>query len=92
MILPRERIRMALNHEDLDRPPLDLGSTLSTTISKIAYGKLLDYLGIPIDSPPKVIGSHKFLQLVEVDEPVLERLHIDTRRVHVNPPDKDQSK
>lgn len=33
----RERILMALNHEETDRVPIDLGSSRSTGINAIAY-------------------------------------------------------
>ena len=42
----RERIMKALNHEEPDRVPFDLGSTVVTGISHITYRKLLPMLGL----------------------------------------------
>ena len=42
----RERVLMALNHEETDRVPIDLGSSRSTGINAIAYNKLKKYLGV----------------------------------------------
>ena len=36
----RERLRMAIHHQQPDRPPLDLGSTLVTGIQAGAYARL----------------------------------------------------
>jgi len=90
MLTSRDRVNKALNHEETDRPPLDLGSTPNTTITKIAYDNLKKYLGIPLDSEPQVMSQS--MQVVEVDEPVLERLHIDTRPILANLPDKSKSR
>ena len=46
----RERILMALNHEETDRVPIDLGSSRSTGINAIAYNKLKKHLGITSDT------------------------------------------
>jgi len=89
MLTPRMRMSMALSHKEPDRPPLDLGSSPNTTITKVAYQRLVNYLGLKLDHEPKVI--HVPFQLVEVDESVLEILHIDTRPVFANPPAKSQA-
>ncbi len=41
----RDRVKLALNHEEADRVPIDLGSMRSSGISTIAYINLLDFLG-----------------------------------------------
>jgi uroporphyrinogen decarboxylase len=41
----RERVRLALNHEEPDRVPVDFGASRVTGIGAIAYAKLLRYLG-----------------------------------------------
>ena len=46
----RERVLMALNHEETDRVPIDLGSSRSTGINANAYNKLKGYLGIKTDT------------------------------------------
>lgn len=86
----RDRVNKALNHEEPNHPPLDLGSTPNTTITKIAYNNLRKYLGMSLDS--ESLEMSRTMQLVGVDEPVLERFHIDTRSILANPPDKSKSR
>ncbi len=70
----RERVLTALAHREPDRVPLDLGGSLVTGISAVAYGRLKRYLGIGGD-PPRVADI--VLQLAEVEEPVRHRLGVD---------------
>ena len=42
----RERVRRAIDHQQPDRPPLDLGSTLVTGIHVSAYARLKKALGV----------------------------------------------
>jgi len=42
----RERVRKAINHQETDRIPLDLGSTLVTGIQASTYLKLRQSLGL----------------------------------------------
>jgi uroporphyrinogen decarboxylase len=42
-----ERVRLALNHQEADRIPFDLGGTGLTSIHIDAYANLRRYLGIP---------------------------------------------
>jgi|SRR5271165_3290569 len=44
---PRERFRKAINHEQPDRPPIDLGATWVTGISASAYARLRRALIFP---------------------------------------------
>ncbi len=46
----RERVLMALNHEETDRVPIDLGSSRSTGINANAYNQLKQHLGITTDT------------------------------------------
>jgi uroporphyrinogen decarboxylase len=86
----RERVRRALNHEETDRPPADLGSTCNTSITKIAYRNLRKYLGFSSSYEPVYLSGE--MQVVQPEESILERLHIDTRGVHAHPPDIDNSR
>lgn len=88
MLTPRSRMNMTLLHKEPDRPPMDLGSTPNTSITKVAYQRLVDYLGLKLGHEPKVI--HVPFQLVELDELVLEILRIDTRPMFTNPPNDPQ--
>jgi uroporphyrinogen decarboxylase len=72
----RERLLKALNHEETDRIPIDLGGN-QTGIHKVAYRNLLKHLGLSED----VIIMDAVQQLARPSEAVLERLHVDTRYV-----------
>ena len=71
----RERVKKAINHQETDRIPLDLGSTLVTGIQASTYTKLRRELGFK-DRPVKIIDP--FQMLAEVDMEVIEKLGIDT--------------
>jgi uroporphyrinogen decarboxylase len=72
---PRERVLTALNHQQPDRPPLDLAGTRSSSISAIAYHRLRDYLGLP----RRLLRVYDVIQqLARVDEDVLDLFGVDT--------------
>lgn len=77
----KERFITALNHEEPDRVPLDLGGWV-TTMSIKTYNRLLKKLGIPREG--QVFDWLR--QNVSPDEDVLERLGVDTRYVHLGEP------
>lgn len=76
---PRERVLMALRHQEPDRVPFDLAGTVTTGIHHIAYRNLLNYLGMPKDDI-KIAEIHQ--QLAAVHEDVLQRLKVDFRPVY----------
>ncbi len=78
----KERVLMALNHEEPDRVPMDLGGR-QTTLMIPAYEKLKKYLGYE-DIPTKIM-SHIW-QTAYMDERVLQHFSIDTR--HIRPKNK----
>lgn len=82
---PRQRVRAALNHEQPDRVPVDLGSSNDTGILLAVYRRLLSHLGI--DPGIKARPLEWSLQTAEVDEEMLRRLEIDTRGLHLGSPD-----
>ncbi len=73
---PRERLRLTLDHQEPDRVPMDLGSSI-TGLTKKAYIPLKEHLGLT-DDPPVLV---KPLQTVETPESLLELFEIDTRYV-----------
>jgi uroporphyrinogen decarboxylase len=73
---PRERVRLTLSHQEPDRVPLDLGGGV-TSLLVDTYENLKSYLGVKNKTR---VGSRVW-QYVFVDEPVAERLSIDTRYV-----------
>ena len=78
----RERVLAALNHEEPDRVPIDLGGN-QTGIHKNAYQDLLDQLGME----DEIEIMDPVQQLAEPSEEVLERFQVDTRYVAPGPPD-----
>ncbi|MDZ7317158.1 MAG: methyltransferase [candidate division KSB1 bacterium] len=70
----RERILAALNHDQPDRPPIDLGGHRSSGIMAIAYKKLKDYLGIKTGD---VYVYDVIQQLAIVEPPVLDEFGVD---------------
>ena len=80
----RERLLTALNHQEPDRIPFDLGSTQVTGIHVVAYRNLRAYLGLPPVEPQLPPGYPSGVcdviqQLALPDDDVIERLGIDVR-------------
>jgi len=71
----------AIDREETDRVPLDLGSCPSTGINIHAYEKLRKHLGM--DSETDVLSTRS--QIVRVDEAVLRLFDIDTRMLAPRP-------
>ena len=76
----RERAIRALNHEEADRIPIDLGSTIISSIHKDAYLDLKQYLGM---EPEDLQMCDYVQQLPYVDELLLERFGADFRMVQL---------
>jgi uroporphyrinogen decarboxylase len=74
----------ALNHQQTDRVPIDLGSTIVTSATRIAYQNLLAYLGMAPDDAPAI--SHRQMDTVYPREDLLARYDIDTRPVYLKGP------
>ena len=43
----RERVQTALAHQEPDRVPIDLGGTVVTSISKVTYAEVRQFLKLP---------------------------------------------
>ena len=78
---PRERVVEALQHRQPDRPPVDLGGTVSGIHNK-AYSNLIQALNFDLKIR---IGPRDVQQLAKLDEVVLERLGVDFRHVCLRP-------
>jgi uroporphyrinogen decarboxylase len=74
----RERVLRALNHQEPDRVPFDLGGTGLSTIHVTAYRNLRRYLGLPKVEPRVAFTAE---QLVLVDQDVADQLQTDVRPV-----------
>lgn len=79
----RERVLLAIRHQQPDRVPFDLGSTLVTGITRFVYRDLLSYLGI---KRKKIHICDIIQQLARVDEEVLQRLKVDVRGIFTRDP------
>jgi uroporphyrinogen decarboxylase len=76
---PRDRLLEALNHQEADRIPLDLGSTQVTGIHVVAHGRLRKALGLPVDDAP-LCDSIQQLALPGAD--LLALLGVDVRGLY----------
>jgi uroporphyrinogen decarboxylase len=75
---PRERVMAALNHQEPDRVPIDLGQATGDGITLTAYRNLLRHLGM---SDQSVRVKDKRGQTARVDEEVLRRFRVDFRGI-----------
>ena len=72
----RERLRKAIHHQQPDRPPLDLGSTLVTGIQAGAYARLKE--GPRHHAAAWCACTTRTRCSAEVEEPVKKALGVDT--------------
>jgi len=70
----RERVRAAVNHQEPDRAPIDLGGMRSSGIMAKAYDNLTKYLGLA-DSETFVYDLVQ--NLAQPEQPILDRFDID---------------
>lgn len=78
----RERVLKAINHQEGDRVPIDLGG-FQTGIHRVAYEDLLAHLGL--EEEVEILDPVQ--QLAKPSEEVLKRFHIDTRYICAHGPD-----
>jgi len=71
----RERVWAAVNHQEPDRVPLDIGGGTSTTIVVEGYDQLKQYWGVPGET--RIMN--KLFRLAGLDEEVMVRLGSDCR-------------
>lgn len=70
----RDRIKVALSHQNSDRIPIDFGSTAVTGIHCRVVEKLREYYKLPF-RPVKIVDS--FQMLGEVDAELADAMGID---------------
>ena len=78
----RERVNKALNHEEPDRVPIDLGG-FQTGIHRKAYAALLKHFGMH----EEIRFLDPVQQIVIPSEPILQRFHADVRYVVAHGPE-----
>lgn len=81
----RERIRTTLKHKEADRIPIDLGSTIVSSICKGAYIDLMDHLGFDIKKE-KIEIMDIVQQLPELDQRLLDWIQVDAVSLTTNSP------
>ena len=69
----RERVLLAINHQEPDRVPIDFGGTRQSGIAAATYHRLKQLLGV--HSPTRVFDV--FQMLAEVERPIRERFGAD---------------
>lgn len=74
----RQRVLKALNRQEVDRVPLDLGSTINSSIVYEGYLNLRKFLKLQ-DQEPQLID--KMMRVVKVDEDVQRILGTDLRGI-----------
>jgi uroporphyrinogen decarboxylase len=79
---PRERVWAAVNHQEPDRVPLDIGGGSSTSIVVEGYEKLKQHWDIPGET--KIMN--KIFRVARLDESVMQRLGSDCRPLGIKPP------
>ncbi len=80
----RERVLAAISHRQPDRVPLDLGGTRNSTMVMEGYDRLRRHFGV--SGEPKIL--ERMMRVVEIGEPILRTLHIDTRGIYPGGPTK----
>ena len=80
----RERVLTALSHHEPDRVPVDLNGTIVTSLTRIAYQNLRDFLSLPPDPKPEV--SHFAMDTVRATDDLLDRYRVDTRAIGMGVP------
>jgi uroporphyrinogen decarboxylase len=80
-MMPRERVHKALNHQEADRIPIDLGG-FQTGIHRKAYESLLNHLGL--NETISILDPVQ--QIVVPSETILKRFHADVRYVTAHGP------
>jgi len=71
----RERVVRAVNHQPVDRVPIDLGGTRQSGISVWAYARLRKRLGLAAARLPRVFDT--FQMLAEIEQEVAEKFGAD---------------
>lgn len=79
----RERIKRAFSHREADRPPMDFGGTIVTSLTRSAYIKLLNYLNNDYDTKKIEIVDYTMGTVIP-DEKILKKLNVDFRRIGIN--------
>ena len=75
----RQRVIKALSHQEPDMVPIDMGSTENTTVTRIAYVNLREYLGMAEDPQPYIIN--RMMDAVYPADDLLRHYQVDFKPV-----------
>ena len=78
----RQRVMLALDHQEPDRIPIDLGGTICSSIHREAYVALKTHLGMEVE---ELCMADHVQQLPYLDEALLKRFGVDFRMVQFPP-------
>lgn len=81
---PRQRVLTALDHNQPDRVPIDVGGSSVSTIIGLAYERLKSHLGVFSETLYMKRKSRSAI----LDEAISQRLHADTRPLIIGSPDE----
>jgi uroporphyrinogen decarboxylase len=70
----RQRVMAALNHQETDRVPMDLGGSLASGLVGEGYPGLRKELGLPVH---EAIEAWRYTALAEIEEDVRQALDVD---------------
>ena len=79
----RSRVEAALNHQEADRVPYDLGGTILTGIHHQAYRRLRRHLGM---TEAEISIEDPIQQLARVHEDIKQRLNVDVYGLNPSKP------
>jgi uroporphyrinogen decarboxylase len=85
VLTSRERVNRALNHQEPDLVPIDIGST-AAWFTDIAYERMKEYLGVDSHGEHFRLGENAG----HYDEKLLDLLDTDYRHVYVRPSQRDR--
>jgi uroporphyrinogen decarboxylase len=74
----RERVRAAMNHQEPDRIPFDLGGTPMSGMHTTAYKNLRQHLGLP---PVEIKISDTIQQLAVINDDLTDTLKVDIHNI-----------
>jgi uroporphyrinogen decarboxylase len=80
----RERVIAAMDHQEADRVPLDIGGGMSTSIVIEGYDKLKEEMGVPGET----WIMNKIFRVARMDEDVMQRLGSDVRPLMLGAPSR----
>lgn len=80
---PRERVLAALARKQPDRLPIDLGGTDVTSLTGLAWHRLVRHLGLPVGDGPEL--TEVYQQVVRTDNALRQRFRTDTAALYIEP-------